>query len=440
VNLTFSADNNNLERQLSNLFRAETEQAYLPQGTWHELAQRMGEPDGLSIARRLFDLLGFPRWSNPMILKYLATATTVIAIIVIAALSFVLTDSDGDAGAPEPAAESTLTQTDDDTTSTITLAVTAMPEPTPKPEADKSEPVTEFERFDVPGQIFRLDGDTIWANEPNVGMVQYTLDGELLQTVDLVAAGAGGDYRDFAIIDDVIWMIKGGQGPDERGIILLGTDGEIIDVDLFRGAAQIRSIATDGTEMWVGVNLDVDGSHTIFVISRFKTGESGRTEQQNWIPNEVHAMKFTDGSFWVSIQDGELFRFSTDGSILGSFVPPSTATAFDFDGEHIWVTFGGNVIRKLDRSGAEIATFEHDDVEFIAREIVYRDGFIWALFDSDSPLGSQVVRLDLGARPVSTHLDGMRVRGVQFTDDYAFFFSGYPSAPQIGLIRMPLTE
>ena len=421
---------NNLERQLSSLFRAEAGQAHLPQGTWHELAQRMGEPDRSSFVRTLLEALGIPRWINPMTLKYVAPVFTTVIIVIIAILSFVLIDTDNELEEQGSATEST---TQPIATSTIEQATAAI-EPTAFLATAITESVLEYERFDVPGQVFRIHGDTIWAADSHIGMAQYTLDGELLQTVDLVSPGADGVYYDFVIADDVVWIIQGDNDGEGIGVVRAGTDGEYMDLVNYPRSNESKFIATDGNQIWMD---------NVEFTRRFVSGMprvDGFEIDPIFHVRKVYAVDFAINSFWISLSGGDVLRFTPDGIVINSIATNDTAIAFDFDSEHLWLTLNDSIVKKFDLSGKEQATFEHENESLVAREIVFHDGFIWVMFDSDSGIEGQVVRLDLDAQLVSTHLDNLGVRDVQFTDEYGFFFSGYPSATQSGFIRMPLPE
>ncbi len=151
--MTSLNDTTQLERQLSSLFRAEAEQAHLPLGTWQAINPRMGEPNAPSVLWRLSNAISFPRWRNPMKVKYAAPAATVL-LAAIAAVLFILLVNDEDEG-PVPAATPTpelqtpsprptftpppATSTPEPT-ATVVPTATAVPTATPLP-ATKSFPV-----------------------------------------------------------------------------------------------------------------------------------------------------------------------------------------------------------------------------------------------------------------------------------------------------------
>ncbi len=95
-----------LERQLSSLFRAEAQDAHLPSGTWQTISPKMGEPDAPSVLWQLRNAFSFPRWRNPMKVKY-ATSAATIAMIVIAAILFVMLVNADDSEGPVPASSPT---------------------------------------------------------------------------------------------------------------------------------------------------------------------------------------------------------------------------------------------------------------------------------------------------------------------------------------------
>lgn len=82
-----------LERQLSSLFRLEAERAHLPAGTWLAVSSAMGEPDSLSLPRRMLEAFSVPAWKSPVRIKLAAPITT-IAIAALAVVLFILLVND----------------------------------------------------------------------------------------------------------------------------------------------------------------------------------------------------------------------------------------------------------------------------------------------------------------------------------------------------------
>ena len=108
---------NTMERQLSSLFRAEAQDAHLPQGTWQAISPRMGEPDKQSLFGGLKSAISFSlrfqRWRNPLMrirqVKYAAPAATIVLAAIAALLFILLVNDDADSGSnPVPAASPTV--------------------------------------------------------------------------------------------------------------------------------------------------------------------------------------------------------------------------------------------------------------------------------------------------------------------------------------------
>ena len=146
-------DDNTLERQLSSLFRAEAEQAHLPQGTWQAISPRMGEPDAVRVFRKLTDAISFPRWRNPMKVRYAAPAATIVLAAIAALLFILLVNNDADSNSspvpaasptvpvgpteqvPTPDLEATVQAANDSATATALAQPTAVPTATPNVDA-----------------------------------------------------------------------------------------------------------------------------------------------------------------------------------------------------------------------------------------------------------------------------------------------------------------
>ncbi len=104
-------DTTHLERQLSSLFRAEAQDAHLPLGTWQEIAPKMGEPDRQSLSGLIRDALRIPlaekMWRNPMRVRYVAPAATLLLAAIAAILFVLLSNPDADENDPVPAGSPT---------------------------------------------------------------------------------------------------------------------------------------------------------------------------------------------------------------------------------------------------------------------------------------------------------------------------------------------
>jgi hypothetical protein len=111
----------------------------------------MGEPDTPFVLRRLLNAIEFQWWRNPMKVKYVAPAATIVMAAIVAILFLALINSDDDqsdnspvpAGSPTvpvntaepPDLEATVQRAFDDATATAEAQPTPVPQPTNTPEA-----------------------------------------------------------------------------------------------------------------------------------------------------------------------------------------------------------------------------------------------------------------------------------------------------------------
>ncbi len=121
-------DQTHLERQLSSLFRAEAQDAHLPLGTWQEIAPKMGEPDRQSLFGLIRDALRIPlaekMWRNPMRVRYVAPAATIVLALLIALLFILLVNDTDDDNSPVPAASPTVPSGSTETAATPDIEAT----------------------------------------------------------------------------------------------------------------------------------------------------------------------------------------------------------------------------------------------------------------------------------------------------------------------------
>lgn len=108
--MTASDPTTQLERQLSSLFQAEAAVANLPGGMWQTIAPRMGEPDTPFALKRFLDSIRLPLWRDPMKIRYVAPALTVLFAALIVLLFVLLINDDADDGndTPVPATSPTV--------------------------------------------------------------------------------------------------------------------------------------------------------------------------------------------------------------------------------------------------------------------------------------------------------------------------------------------
>lgn len=151
-----SYDNTHLERQLSSLFRAEAQDAHLPSGTWQTISPKLGEPDAPSVLWQLRNAFSFPRWRNPMNVRYVAPTATVAVALLIALLFILLINDDADnapvpAGTPTvPVGTATLVPTFTPLPATATAVATATSVPTVVPSATSGPTGEPTPTQDVP--------------------------------------------------------------------------------------------------------------------------------------------------------------------------------------------------------------------------------------------------------------------------------------------------
>jgi hypothetical protein len=421
----------NLERQLSELFRAETDQAHLPQGTWHQLTQRLGDPDGPSVLQRLQVAFGIPRWRNPMKARYVASIATVSALTVIVALGVMFTGSDeSDQGVvvestattvPEP----TPTQSPDPTATTAPQP-TATPTPT---ETPTPEPVASFVHNDVSGLVFRLDGNTLWAGDQGFGWMQYSLDGERLQTID-TRPGISTAGFDFEIADGKVWAVDAHiQGVGVLGLIDTET-AEITSIPLPNGSRYQHIEATNARVFIAGLGNDL----LIYDLA----GDYVATVE---LDGEVQTMKSADSSLLLRLIGGGILQLDENGITVAEIDSPGTATVLEYDGENLWVIFNDNVVHKLDTAGNELARFEHSESGFVGRGLHSHDGTIWAMFEKGTQSDGQAVVLDQNAEVLSRKIDGVGANSVEIHESgVAIFSAGTGKGVRRGFWVLPITD
>ena len=260
-------DQTHLERQLSSLFRAEAQDTHLPLGTWQEIVPKMGEPDRRSLPGLIRHAIGIPwaekMWRNPMRVRYVAPAATVVLAIIIALLFVLLvndTDDDGPipagtptipAGTAEPLGTPTLVPTFTPLPVTATAVPTATSQPTQTPTAvptaqpspTEAAPTPEPTSLPLPtatpvpfgvtflplsGQTIRRAESTLWITENLVGYKEIDESGSVLRSFNAPRGDIG--VSDFVVVGEELWTDSQDLDPSIR-IKIFDTDGSVTRIE-----------------------------------------------------------------------------------------------------------------------------------------------------------------------------------------------------------------
>ncbi len=237
-------DQTHLERQLSSLFRAEAQDAHLPLGTWQEIAPKMGEPDRQSLFGLIRDALRIPlaekMWRNPMRVRYVAPAATIVLALLIALLFILLVNDTDDDNSLVPAQTPTVPVGTPTLVPTFTpLPATATVEPEPTETRQEEQQAVAL----IPGQWVEI------ASPPNQRFTHQLIrldDGRIMSV-----GGRGPDgpvlVADIYDITTNTWVSTPplSESREQAGIVKLD-DGRV----LVAGGEGVSGLGTSSAEVY----------------------------------------------------------------------------------------------------------------------------------------------------------------------------------------------